>query len=186
MVTPQRSYATAGVSGTVAAALAQDSVVFAMLADPAASLSAYLDQLRLSFTAIVAFTTPITAGRRLGIYRATGGVATTGGTALNVVKKKGATAPASVITSVRIAAAAALGVAGIAREADPILVADLVHVGAAGGRVEFVYDFAPPNNVPHEIRAGELLVVSNPVAMDAGGTWQLGVNAQWHDHLAGH
>jgi hypothetical protein len=184
-VTSQRSYALAGVTGTVGAALAQDSIVFALLVDPASALSAYLEQLRLSFVAIVAFTTPITAGRRLGVYRATG-VAATGGTALNVVKKKGASSPASVVTSARIAAAAALGVAGIVRDADPILVADLVHVGAAGGRAEFAYEFTGTKNTPHEVRPGELLVVSNPVAMDAAGTWQLGVNAHWREHLVGH
>lgn len=183
--TPQRSYAVAGISGTVGAALAANSVVFAMLASPTAELWAYLEQIRLSFTTIVAFGTPVTAGRRLGVYRATGGVAATGGTALGVVKKKGASVPASVITDVRIAAAAALGVAGIVRDADPLIVMDLVHVGAAGARTEFVYEYKAPKT-PHAILPGELLVVSNPAAMDAAGTWQLGVTVDWRDGMPRH
>lgn len=184
MQSPQRSYAVAGVTGTVAAALAQDAIVFAMLLAPASEMWAYLDQLRLAFTTVVAFTTPITAGRRLAVYRASG-VAATGGAALGVVKKKTG-APTSNITSARIATNGALGVAGIAREADPIFSLDLTSVGAAGARLEAVYEMSPSSaNPPPSLQPGELLVVSNPVAMDAAGTWQLGVTAHWQEGLPG-
>lgn len=179
MITPQRTYAVAGMTGTMAAALAQDAIVFAMFAGPSSDgLAGYLEALKLTFQTIVAFTTPITASRRLGIYRASG-VAATGGAALGVVKKKTG-APASIVTDARIATTAALTVAGITREADPIAFADLVHVGAAGGRAEFLYEFNPPRT-PTTLNPGELLVVSNPVAMDAAGTWQLGVQVDWRE-----
>lgn len=178
-------YAVSGISGTIGAGLAQDSVVLALLCDPQVAVTAankklgmYFDRLHLAFTCIVAFTTPITAARRLAVYRAAGAAAT-GGTPLGVAKKDAPNAPTSVCTDARIAAAAALGFTA-AREANPIGTLDLVHVGAAGARQDFVYELAAPFNSPMVINAGELLVVSNPVAMDAAGTWQLTVKeAHW-------
>jgi hypothetical protein len=173
-------YGVAGVTGTMAAGLAQDSIVFALFNGAQGSVNAadqlhlYLERLRLAFTTIAAFTTAITAGRRLGIYRATG-VAATGGTALTVAKKD-TNAPATVVADARIATTAALGVVGITREAAPIALLDLVHVGAAGARQDFLFELATPLNCEEAIAPGELLVVSNPVAMDAGGTWQLSVD----------
>jgi len=180
-------YAVSGVSGTIAAGLAQDSLVLALLCDPAQGnvaanhkLGMYFDRLPLAFTTVAAFTTPVTPGRRLGVYRATGGQAATGGTTLAVAKKDAANAPASVCTSALIAAASALGGAGITREATPIGTMDLTHVGTAGARQEFLFELAAPGNAPIAINPGELLVVSNPVVMDAGGTWQLTVKeAHW-------
>lgn len=182
-------FGAAGVSGTIAAALAQDSIVFAMLCGPQAStsvrdrLSVYLDRLRIAFTTIGAFTTPITAGRRLGIYRASGAVAATGGTALGVAKKD-TNAPTSVVTDVRIASTAALTVAGITREANPIGVLDLTHVGGAGGRQDLIYEMSAAISSEEVIDPGELLVISSPVAMDAAGTWQLSVDeCHWIEAL---
>lgn len=180
-------YAVSGVSGTIAAGLAQDSLVLALLCDPAQGgvaanhkLGMYFDRLAIAFTTVSAFTTPITAGRRLGVYRATGGQAATGGTTLAVAKKDAPNAPASVCTSALIAAVGALGAAGITREPTPLGTLDLAHVGAAGARQEFLFELAAPANAPIAINPGELLVVSNPVVMDAGGTWQLTLKeAHW-------
>lgn len=183
-------FSVAGMSGIIPAALALDSLVFAMfLPKTDGGAFACIDYLRLAFTTIAAFTVPVTAGRRLGVYRATGGAAT-GGTPLPVVKKD-TSSGASAITDARIAAAAALGAAGITRDADDAClgVLDLVHVGAAGARAEFVYELGAAMNAPIELNpnttGGELLVVSNPIAMDAGGTWQLAVTAHWHEQRAG-
>lgn len=178
-------FGVSGISGTIAAALAQDSIILAILCGPQGGiavrdqLSMYYDRLRLAITTIVAFTTPITAARRIAVYRASGGVAATGGAALGVVKKD-TNAPASICTSARIATTAALTVAGITREADPIATLDLTHVGAAGARQEMIYELSAPMNSEQAINPGELLVVSNPVAMDAAGTFQLSVDeAHW-------
>lgn len=182
-------YAVSGVSGTIAAALAQDSIILALFCAAQAGLAAnkrtgmYFDRIHLAVTTIAAFTTPVIAGRRLAVYRASGAAAT-GGTVLGVAKKDAVNAPASVCTDARIAAAALLTVAGITREANPIGTMDLTHVGAAGARQEFVFELAAPNNAPLAINANELLVVSNPVAMDAGGTFQLTVKeAHWIEAL---
>lgn len=178
-------YGVSGVSGVITAGLAIDSIVLALRCDSqvgvAKPVAMVVDRLHLAFTAIAAFTTPVTAARRLAIYRASG-VAATGGTALAVVRKNldGALAPASVCTDARISTTAALTVAGIVRESAPIGTMDLTHVGAAGARQDFLFELAAPANHPIVLNAGELLVVSNPVAMDAGGTWQLTVKeAHW-------
>jgi hypothetical protein len=177
-------YAASGVSGTIAAGLAQDSLVLALLCDPQPNAAANkrlemcFDRLAIAVTTIAAFTTPISAGRRLGVYRATGPAAT-GGTPL-AVARKASTAPTSICSSALLAAASALGAAGIAREPTPIGTLDLVHVGAAGARQEFLFELAAPANAEMVIGPGELLVVSNPVVFDAGGTWQLTLKeAHW-------
>lgn len=174
-------YAVAGNSGTIAAALAANSVVFSLLCDPQVGvanpnqrLSMYYDRLRFAFTTITAFGTSVTAPRQLGVYRAAGAAAT-GGTAIGVVKKDTKNPNTSVCTDARIAAAAALGFTA-AREANPLAMMDLVHVGAAGARQDFLYELAAPMNNPIAINPGELLVVSNPAVFDAGGTWQLSVD----------
>jgi len=183
-------YAVSGVSGTIAAGLAQDSVVLALLCDPQLGISAanrklamYFDRIALAFTTIATFTAQVSPSRRLGVYRAAGPAAT-GGSPLAIAKKDAVNAPASVCTSALIAATGALGAASLTREATPIGTLDLVHVGAAGARQEFLFELATPGNAEIVIAPGELLVVSNPVAMDAGGTWQLTVKeAHWIEAL---
>jgi hypothetical protein len=179
-------YAVSGVSGTIAASLAQDSLVLALLCDPQSGISAgnhklgmYFDRLALAFTTIAAFTASVSPGRRLGLYRAAGPAAT-GGSQLAIAKKDAVNAPASVCTSALIAAAGALGAADITREATPIGTMDLTHVGVAGARQDCVFELAAPANAPIVINPGELLVVSNPATFDAGGTWQLTLKeAHW-------
>lgn len=171
-------YGVAGVTGTIAAALAQDSLVYAMRCDPALVGIVEIRRVRLQWTTIVAFTTPITAGRQLGIYRAAG-AATSGGAALAAVALDTAGAGAgSGLSDVRIATTAALGVAGVVREANARARMTAVHVGAAGVFFEELYEFYG-ESAPFELNPGELMVVSNPVAMDAAGTWQLGVTVDY-------
>jgi hypothetical protein len=162
----------------MAAALAADSIVFAMRADPAGLKRLNVGRVRLMFTTIVAFTTPITAARRLGLYRATAAAAT-GGAALTPVAKDTGHAPGSGVSDARIATTAALGVAGLVREANPIGLLSLTHVGAAGGYIERLYELDGPV-APAVLTPGDLLVVSNPVAMDAAGTWQLAVDVDYN------
>jgi site-specific DNA-cytosine methylase len=59
-----------------------------------AALQAYITRVRLMYTTIVAYTTPVTAGRRLGLYRGAGAAAS-GGTAIADFTQKDASAPAS-------------------------------------------------------------------------------------------
>ncbi len=172
-------YSLAAITGTVGAALAIDSIVFAMRAAVApATTLIELRRMRLAFTTIVAFTTPITAGRRLGLYRAAGATPS-GGTALTPVAVDSArTVTAGGLADARVATTGALTVAGITREATPFAWLTLTQVGAAGGYVERVYQL-DGNIAPITLNPGELVVVSNPAQLDAAGTWQLGVDVDY-------
>lgn len=174
-------YATSGITGTMAAALAINSTVFAMRLDPGATRQALIQRVRIQWTTVVAFTVPITAGRRLALFRGSG-AATTGGTSIATAVPKDSDNPSSEFNlanggDIRISTTAALGVAGITYETDPLQLTTLTHVGAAGAHFEAILD--PDEGEPLTLNPGQLLAVRNPVAMDAAGTWTLGVNIQW-------
>lgn len=180
------SYAVANITGTIAAALGANSSVFAMRLDPAAGASykAYIERIRLQFTTIAAFTVPVTAGRRLALFRGAGAAAS-GGTAIAAAAKKDTADGNSQFNSgeggdMRIATTAALTVTGITFETQELRAMTLVHVGAAGNFMEQVWEFnATDSGGPIALNQGELLAIRNPAAMDAAGTWQLGVNVDW-------
>lgn len=184
------SYKLAAISGVIAAGATINGCFFAMRLDPSApaGLLVFLEKLRLQFTTIVAFTTPVTAGRRLEVYRGSG-AATTGGTDIAPTDNSNqvdSNYPASECNSAqggstRIAATGTLGVAGITFETQPFGVLPLTHVGAAGGNQERIYEYDSAHGKPEILRPGELIAVRNPVAMDAAGTWQLAVEAEYSE-----
>lgn len=182
-------FAVSNVTGTLGAALGAGACVFSMRLDPGAPVRAWIDRVRLQFTTIVAFTTPVTAGRRLALFRGSG-AATSGGTGIaTAVRKHTAFGAASEFDlanggDIRIATTAALTVAGVTFEADPIATMPLVHVGNAGNYTETIFEFAPSESYEVVLEPGQLLAVRCPVAMDAAGTWQLGVNVQWREAAA--
>lgn len=176
------SYAATGPTGTIAAALAANSSVFTMRSDPAAGASykIYIARIRVEFTTIVAFTTPITAARRLALFRGSGATPS-GGTALTVVKKDTADGASKVIDA-RIATTGALTVTGVTFETAPIREMMLVHVGAAGAYTDRVWEFNSTDAGGELVlNQGELLAVRNPAAMDAAGTFQLEVLVDWFE-----
>jgi hypothetical protein len=178
-------YCVANLTGTIAAALGANSSVFAMRLDPGTSRRAFIERIRLQFTTIVAFTTPITAGRRLALFRGSG-AASSGGTSIATAVPKHTTADTSEFNvanggDIRIATTGALTVTGITFESDPLRLLSLVHVGAAGAYIEQSWEFRSGEAQPIQLDPGQLLAIRNPVAMDAAGTWQLSVNAEWHE-----
>lgn len=181
-----QGFAVSSVTGTIAAALAANSSVFAMRLDPGSANRLWLDRVRLQWTTLVAFTVPITAGRRIGIYRGSGAAAS-GGTAIAAAVRKhtafGASSEADPANGgdLRIATTGALTVAGITFETDPIATMTLSHLGAAGAYLESVFEFAPSESCEVVLEPGQLLAIRNPAAMDAAGTWQLSVNLQWRE-----
>lgn len=187
LVNRGHGYSLSVQSGTIAAALAQDAIVLALRADTAtgAEIGMYLECLRLSFQTIVAFTTPVTAGRRLGIYRATNpGAEVSGGTdVVAAIRKRdtNANVPDSKAVLARIASTAGLTVGGLVREAHPLALMDLASVGTAGARLEVTYELSPPKTQEWCLNPGEYLVISNPAAMDAAGTWQLTGQLSWYE-----
>lgn len=184
------NYSVSNVTGVVAAALAANASVFAMRLDPGAGAKlAFIERIRCQFTTIVAFTVPVTAGRRLALFRGAGAAAT-GGTAIATSARKdtsgGVSSEVDVVNGgdIRIATTAALGVAGITFEAEPIAIATLSHIGAAGSHHEWIWEFAASEAAPIILQPGQLLAIRNPIAMDAGGTFQLSAGVQWHEATA--
>lgn len=179
-----QGFSVAEVTGTIAAALAQNSSVFAMRLDPSSSMRAYIERFRLQYSTVVAYTTPVTAGRRLGLFRGSGAAAS-GGTSITVANPKHTTYAASEFDTasggaMSISTTGALTVTGITFEAAPIRLFTLVEVGAAGGYKEQVWEF----DSPLVLEPGQVLAIRNPVAMDAAGTWQLAVNCDWYEAAA--
>jgi hypothetical protein len=181
-------YSASGVTGTVAAALGANSAVFAMRLDPGSSARAYIDRVRLQYTCLVAFTVPLTAGRRLALFRGSG-AATAGGASMGDAVPKHTTHPASEFNigsggDLRIATTGALTVTGITWEAQPIATMPLVHVGNAGNYAEALFEFAASESYEVVLEPGQVLGIRNPAVMDAAGTWQLGVGVQWREVAA--
>ena len=180
------AYCISSITGTIAAALAANASVFAMRLSPTSTKVAYIERVRIQFTSIVAFTVPITAGRRLAIFRGAG-ASTSGGTSLpTMVKKNTTTANLSnfdVVNSgdVRISTTGALTVTGITFEAEPISTMTLVHCGAAGAFYETVFELSATESAPLVLNAGQLLAIRSPRAMDAAGTWQMGIRVDWYE-----
>lgn len=181
------AYSTTGVTGTVGAALGANSSVFAMRIDPGSAVLAFIERIRIMYTTIAAYTTPLTPGRRLALYRGSG-AATSGGAALVAVAKDSTSAPSECNIAqggdVRIATTGALTVTGITYETDPIRTLMLVHVGNAGNYIETLFEFHASECAPIILQPGQLLAIRNPVAMDAAGTWQLGINVDWHEAVS--
>lgn len=178
-------YTVAAKTGTIAAAAAANAAVFAMRLDPGSPSLAYVDMVKLRFTTIVAFTTPITQTRSITLVRGSGAAAT-GGTAIAAVTKKDTDYGASEFDAasggdVRIASTGALTVTGITFETVNLGELTLAHVGAAGAFYEHTYEFSLRNH-PIQLRPGQLLAVRvGPSAMDAAGTWSLGVEVAWRE-----
>jgi hypothetical protein len=177
-------YSQGAVTGAMAAALAANAAVYAMRLNPGATKKVRIHRVCLQWTTIVAFTAPITAGRRLAIFRAVGAAAA-GGTALGVTSERDSLSPPSQCDIAqggdqRIASTGALTVTGVTFEVSPFKVISLSHVGAAGAFFEQVIEFDDDSGGPLILNPGELMVVRNgTAAMDAAGTWQLAVNVDW-------
>lgn len=181
-------YSAAGVTGLVGAALGANSAVFAMRLDPGSSVRAYIDRVRLQFTCVVAFTSPTTAGRRLALFRGSG-AATSGGASMGDAVPKHTTNPASEFDvgsggDLRIATTGALTATGITWEPSPIALMTLSHVGSANNYAETTFEFAASESYEVVLEPGQVLGIRNPAAMDAAGTWQLGVGVQWREVAA--
>ena len=178
-------YTFAAKTGTVGAAVAAGGAVFAMRLNPGSSKKAFVDSIKLRWTTIVAFTTPVTQTRSIVITRGAG-AASSGGTALAVATKKDTVYPISQFDAAaggdaRIASTGALTVTGITWEATNLGELTLVHVGAAGAYLEHTYEFAVRNHSV-ELNPGELLGIRvGASAMDAAGTWSLGVEVSWRE-----
>lgn len=184
-----QAWSLTGTTGTMAAALGANSVVFAMGATANDATKPNLPQrapievesFRMVYTAIVASATPVVAGRALQLFKASTVAQTfpTGGAALTAIAKRLADQGAdSGLAGAMISTTAGLTLTGFTRGSVPLATFDLVGEGAAGARIEFAFD-RQSNGAPLYIDPGDILVVSNPAAFDALLTWQLTVNVDY-------
>lgn len=179
------NYTVAAKTGTIAAAATAGAAVFAMRLDPGSTKKAWVESMRLRWTTIVAFTTPITATRSIVLTRGSG-AASSGGTSIPAATKKDSLYGASEFDvalggDIRIASTGALTVTGITWESVNLGELTLIQAGAAGAFYEAVYEFSVRNH-EIELNPGEVLGVRvGPSAMDAAGTWVLGVEVNWRE-----
>ena len=181
------NYALAAKTGVIGAGAAAGAAVLAMRLDPSYGGKAFIEYIRIRFTTIVAFTTPITATRSLVITRGSGANAS-GGTAIPVLTKKNTSDSASQFDTAeggdaRIATTGALTVTGITWETVNLAEISLVQVGAAGAFYEAICEFNSANHAI-ELNPGQLLGIRvGPSAMDAAGTWMLNADINWRESL---
>jgi hypothetical protein len=178
-------FAAAGTTGVIAAALAAGSSVFAARLDPGADRRAFVERIRLQFTTLAAFTTPVTAGRRIGLYRGAGAANPSTGTVIAPAAKHGVADTSEFSDAnggqIRIAATGAITITGATFEATPFAEMSLVHVGAAGAFMEALFEMSAADSQPIQLDPGQILALRTPIAMDAGGTWQVTVRMDWHE-----
>lgn len=178
-------YCTSAITGVIAAGLAVNSTLFAMRLDPGSPRVAYIERFRVQYTCLTGFTTPITAARRLALFRASG-AATTGGLSIGTAYRKDSVQQNSEFDTaqggdLRIANTGSLVASGITFETVDIRTMSLAHVGNAGNFYDMLFEFHATECAPLVLQPGQLLVLRNPVAMDAGGTFQLVINADWYE-----
>lgn len=182
------SFKLTGSTGTMAAALAANSIVFAMQAIDNAAVGTsqgqrrgpvVVDNLRVSFTAIVGSAAALLAGRALQLFKGSGSHPL-GGTALTPIAARGLDvgSDSGLVTSPRIAASASLTVVGFTRGTVPIATFDLSGSGALGAQATRDFDWRT-NSEPIYLDPGELLVLSNPAIFDLLLTWQLTVDVNY-------
>ena len=186
---PSGSYYTHAVkTGTIGATAAANAAVYIARLNPGYAGKAYIDVVKLRFTCIVAFTTPVTQTRSITITRGAGAAAT-GGTAIASATKKDTAYGASNMDSAlggdsRVSTTGALTVTGITFETTYQAELTLAHVGTAGAYYEATYEFNTASH-PIELNPGELIAVRvGAGGMDAAGTWALGVEMQWRESLS--
>lgn len=183
------AYSLTGTTGTMAASLAANSVVFAMQASPTDTTRPNtlprapieIESLRITFTGIVASVVPVLQGRALQLFKASTltQAAPTGGAALTAAPKwlrdQGAD---TGLAMARISTTTGLTLGGFTLAATPMATIDLSAAATAGGQAKFEY-LSRWHGSPIWLDPGDFLAISNPAAFDALLTWQLSVNVDY-------
>jgi hypothetical protein len=181
-------FCVAATTGTMAAALGANSSVFVMRLAPNSPVAAYIERIRIDFTTLTAFTTALTASRRLAVVRGSSATASSSGTSLAgnsaIVAKNGQAISYFANSNsgdIRIATTAALTVTGIVAESTSLAELSLAHIGASGGFRALMLGGQELADSPIQILPNQLLAIRNPVAMDAAGTWQMSITVDWYE-----
>lgn len=162
-----RGQSFSGHTGTIAAGLAAGSTVFAARYPLAATGRFQVGWIHLHYVCLTSLTAAVSAGRRLGLRRGSGG-GPSGGTAIDVVLDV-AGGSETALTG-QVATTTGLTMTGVAPESAYRARMMLSHVGTAGQDFDELWKLEGFSLAP-----GELFAVVAPQAFDAAGTWQLAV-----------
>jgi hypothetical protein len=163
-----RGQTFAGVTNTMAAALASNSTVFAARYPVTTSGRVVVQWIHLHYVCIANFTTLVTAGRRLALRRGSGGDAS-GGTPIDAMRNQ--SSGTETLLTGSVSTTTALTMTGITYETGTRARLLLAQAGTAGNDYDEIW--APED--PLILLPGELFGIVAPAAFDAGGTWQLSV-----------
>ena len=181
-------YTASGITGTMAAALAANSTVFILYNAFNATRNIHITSFSVQFVTIAAFTAPVTAGRRLELYRGLyGTTAPTGGTAVLIAQKlsNGSVSKADPANggACQISSTGTLTTTGLTFETSSMGTMTLTSAGAAGAYRERLFDWTGSNEQAIELLPGESISIRNPIAMDAGGTWNIAITVNWYEEI---
>lgn len=189
-----QAWSLTGTTGTMAAALAANSVVFAMGAVADVSLATQpnsprrapleIESLQMIFTAIVAGGAAPVGTQVLRLFKGSDNAQTmpSSGTALTALPKRTLDAGGDsglIGNAAQIAGTAGLTLTGFVRGTVPLATFDLATGGTAIGN-RLVFDFSEQlNGAPLMLDPGEILCVSNPTIFQGTMTWSLTVNVDY-------
>lgn len=191
----QKGQAGAASTGTIAAGLAADGVVWTLRypesvasvlmpgAGAANAKKLYVGRIEVIVTTIVAFTTPVTAGRHLKLVRGTGPAGTadpSGGAAWTPARKRSdLDANVEALAVGRVATTAALTTTGFTFETAALARVPLAGAGASGAVASFTGTFDGRQAGPIVLLPGQVLALAAGALFDAAGTWEAFVNVDF-------
>lgn len=191
----QKGQAGSTATGTVAAGLAADGVVWTLrypesvagvLSPGAGAANAkklYVGRIEVVVTTVVAFTTPVTAGRHLKLVRGTGPAGTadpSGGAAWTPARKRSdLDANVEALGVGRVATTGALTTTGFTFEANAIRRLPLAGAGASGAVASASWIFDGRQAAPVVLLPGQVLALAAGATFDAAGTWEMFVDVDF-------
>ena len=159
-----------GITGAMAAALADQAAVCVLRYPAAATGKLLVDWIHLHYVTLIAYTTAVTAGRRLTLKRGSGDANASGGADLSIVRDQSdVSATEEPLCTGQIATTGALTTSGITFETATKARLLLVQAGAAGADYDEIWTF----DDPLILLPGQCVGILAGQAFDAAGTWQL-------------
>lgn len=169
------SFVSTASSGVIAAATPARSVLWAWnLATLSLPFPIVIERLRLKYTCLTAFTTPVTAGRQLAFGTIAALGATVTGNNRSCVRKSSL---AAANTQLPIVANTGPVTADLVDLDTLFARLSIAGAGASGNTVERTWEWNTGSAGMLAALADSILVLTNPVAMDAAGTFEVTVEA---------
>jgi hypothetical protein len=176
----ENSWVSAAMTGTVAAGAVALADVFWLCRTPTAAAGKtpmVIERIRVRFTCLTAFTTPVTANRALGlcILPALPALVGTAPLANNFRKQNlfgGGATDAQVAACNTTPFNAAASPPAIT---DVFGVMSLAAFGTSGASLEKTWEFNTGSAVMANVIPGQIIALVSPFGMDAAGTFQLAV-----------